>query len=247
MPRRLQKPVTLKLPTSKFPSAASSAPLGSPTCPARLSAVDNAVPEAVLPAPYPAHASAPSEPCTRSPLSLTGRHSSALAHLELTPPVSLRLQSFFTNDAATIMTAYAMRPKGPQPVLDSLTEPDPSDLSDAAPERHRRPNTAPRLSVPLPPGHPINQSVTKPFSDTTSASRDDTNGFVDPRPTLQRAKSDFGPRREEQGRNGDEDSKASTDGEWGIRHGFATQLVSEEYNNLLTSVRTYRLRTAVLL
>jgi regulator-associated protein of mTOR len=53
----------------------------------------------------------------------------------------------------------------------------------------------------------------------------------DARPKLLRAKSDFGPRA----KNDETDSKASSETEWGIRHGFDTQLASEEWNNLLTS------------
>jgi regulator-associated protein of mTOR len=55
------------------------------------------------------------------------------------------------------------------------------------------------------------------------------------RPGLVRAKSDFGPRREENGHKGAEETE-SKDGEWGLRHGFETQLESEEYNRLLESV-----------
>ena len=56
------------------------------------------------------------------------------------------------------------------------------------------------------------------------------------RPTLSRAKSDFGPRLQEPADSADEAS--SSDGNFKIRHGWDDQLNSEEYNNLLTSVCT---------
>lgn len=66
------------------------------------------------------------------------------------------------------------------------------------------------------------------------------NGRASPasgRPNLLRAKSDYGPRRgEEHPDQHDEDSRSSQDGDFRIRHGFESQLTSEEYNNLLNSV-----------
>jgi hypothetical protein len=38
---------------------------------------------------------------------------------------------------------------------------------------------------------------------------------------------------------GEDESKSSEAGEWGIRHGFETQLVSEEYNSFLNAVWTF--------
>ena len=130
--------------------------------------------------------------------------------------------------------AYASRPKGPQPILDNFTEPE--DLSDVPSDITPRPVTAPHLERPVPPYLHLNRSSTqtsperKPPTDS-----DDANGALDGRPKLPRAKSDFGPRRDEQ-KTTDDESRTSVDGEWGIRHGFETQLVSEEYNNLLNSV-----------
>ncbi|KAF1810164.1 WD repeat-containing protein-like protein mip1 [Eremomyces bilateralis CBS 781.70] len=60
-------------------------------------------------------------------------------------------------------------------------------------------------------------------------------GASSPRPGLLRAKTDFGPRGSVPARDDEVESKASTEVEWGIRHGFDTQLNSEEYNNVLNS------------
>lgn len=134
------------------------------------------------------------------------------------------------------MTSIALRPKGPQPVLDSLTEPD---LSDTPSEDRSRPRTASRTDGPPNGFHPINRSSTNIVSqeqESRRASRNASPAGLAPRPgMLLRAKSDFGPRREELIK-GDDESKISADAEWGIRHGFETQLESEEYNNLLNSV-----------
>lgn len=49
-----------------------------------------------------------------------------------------------------------------------------------------------------------------------------------------RAKSDYGPRRDED-KEGEEEVKA-VESDFKIRHGFESQLTSEEYNTLLNSV-----------
>lgn len=125
--------------------------------------------------------------------------------------------------------SLAPRPKGPQPVLDNFT--DPEELSDAPSDVTPRPNTAPRPDA----FNRLRRSPTEVSPERRPSPLADSNGNLDPRPKLHRAKSDFGPRREEN-KNGDDESRTSGEGEWGIRHGFETQLVSEEYNNLLTSV-----------
>lgn len=139
------------------------------------------------------------------------------------------------------MTSIASRPKGPQPVLDSLTEPDPGDLSDTPSENRARPRTAPRIDAPPNGFAHINRSSTQIVSQEQESRRASRNaspaGFASRPGMLLRAKSDFGPRREELIKN-DDDSKVLADVEWGIRHGFETQLESEEYNNLLNSVHT---------
>jgi regulator-associated protein of mTOR len=58
-----------------------------------------------------------------------------------------------------------------------------------------------------------------------------------------RAKSDFGPRRQHQEEPAAEstDEAGSADGHFKIRHGWDDQLNSEEYNNLLTSVRSTKI------
>lgn len=55
------------------------------------------------------------------------------------------------------------------------------------------------------------------------------------RPDLLRARSDFGPRHSSLTPEAAEDG--SIDGHFKIRHGWDDQLNSEEYSNLLTSVR----------
>lgn len=140
------------------------------------------------------------------------------------------------------MTAsLVMRPKGPQPVLDSLTEPDsgestPDPLPDEEDEERTRPRTAPRLDSGT-NGFSLHRSSTQVFQGEGSRRplRTASPGHLAPRPGLLRAKSDFGPRREEAGK-GDDENRTADSGEWGIRHGFENQLVSEEYNNLLNAV-----------
>jgi hypothetical protein len=122
-------------------------------------------------------------------------------------------------------------------VLDSLTEP--ADDSDAHADNHSRPTTAPRLDTPT-NGFSLHRSSTQLILDNDSrrGSRNASPAAIGTRrPGLLRAKSDFGPRREEVVRSDDE-SKTSDGGEWGIRHGFETQLVSEEYNSILNAVRS---------
>lgn len=118
-------------------------------------------------------------------------------------------------------------------MLDNFT--DPEELSDAPSDITPRPNTAPHLDA-APPFHAFNRSSTQVSPERRTSPLQDSNGSLDPRPKLHRAKSDFGPRREDH-KDGDDEDRASGEGEWGIRHGFETQLVSEEYNNLLNSVR----------
>jgi regulator-associated protein of mTOR len=55
------------------------------------------------------------------------------------------------------------------------------------------------------------------------------------RPGLLRARSDFGPRLSAP--PPESADEASVDGHFKIRHGWDDQLNSEEYSNLLTSVR----------
>ncbi|KAF2397315.1 putative meiotic regulator-interacting protein [Trichodelitschia bisporula] len=110
------------------------------------------------------------------------------------------------------MTMLAPRPKGPQPVLEL------ADDSDS--HSDKRPSSAPRPDAPP----PLNRSST--HHDDPRRARAAVS-----RPGLQRARSDFSPLNASRD---DTDSKAS-EGEWGIRHGFETQLVSEEYNRLLNS------------
>jgi regulator-associated protein of mTOR len=134
-----------------------------------------------------------------------------------------------------------MRPRSPQLQLEGAHQQEDTDLDTPA-DFNQRPRTAPRL---YPNGFAtLNRSSTgllAPASRNTSrnASPSPTGAGAGAsagagRPGLQRAKSDFGPRREEVNRAGEESE--TKEGEWGLRHGFETQLESEEYNRLLESV-----------
>jgi regulator-associated protein of mTOR len=130
-----------------------------------------------------------------------------------------------------------IRPKGPQPILDKLVE----TPADAKPDREelqwlQRIEIASRktgyqepsqpiacLSKPYPPPEPEYQPV--PQRSTSP-----------PRPVLLRAKTSFGPMREFRRRGEEGNGKAPIKSGWGIRHGFDTQLSSEEYNHMLAEV-----------
>lgn len=121
-----------------------------------------------------------------------------------------------------------LRPRSPQLQINEAHQHEDEDS-----EPNERPRTAPRLRP--------NGFATLDRSNTSWFAPNSRNGSRNPspappqgRPGLQRAKSDFGPRREEVNRVGDESE--TKDGEWGLRHGFETQLESEEYNRLLESV-----------
>ncbi|KIW01014.1 uncharacterized protein PV09_07531 [Verruconis gallopava] len=122
------------------------------------------------------------------------------------------------------------------------------DAGDLPPNAHNneRPHTAPRrLAGPngsaalnrTSTGFPERESrnVSRNTSPTPGAATTAGNGG---RPALVRAKSDFGPRREESQSKIlglSDESESGREGEWGLRHGFETQLESEEYNRLLES------------
>jgi regulator-associated protein of mTOR len=67
-----------------------------------------------------------------------------------------------------------------------------------------------------------------------------SNGALVKRPSMLRAKSDFGPRHDPEPPESI-DEASSADENFKIRHGWDDQLNSEEYNNLLTSVRLKRI------
>lgn len=81
------------------------------------------------------------------------------------------------------------------------------------------------------------QSPTSPARPALSAANSH-------RPSLARAKSDFGPRQHAQTQEPADDT--SVDGHFKIRHGWDDQLNSEEYSNMLTSVRCVNLATVLL-
>jgi regulator-associated protein of mTOR len=67
-----------------------------------------------------------------------------------------------------------------------------------------------------------------------------SNGALVKRPSMLRAKSDFGPRHDPEPPES-VDEASSADENFKIRHGWDDQLNSEEYNNLLTSVSPERI------
>jgi hypothetical protein len=132
------------------------------------------------------------------------------------------------------MASHPLRSKGPQPVIDELVP----SINGQAPEFD-----APTIPIHYndnlqEPTVRINRSATHFLNlENGFPARDRSHSPVrDGRPKLLRAKSDFGPRRESNPQNDETESKASGETEWGIRHGFDTQLASEEWNNMLNSV-----------
>jgi regulatory associated protein of mTOR len=157
--------------------------------------------------------------------------------------VSIALLRFDDYALSNMMAALPSRPPAPQPVLINFLEPDAALDTNGHTELEDRPSSAPKmmdapLALPALPilKFPLTRSSTHFVTSPRLAPERDRSTSPDARPTLLRAKSDFGPRREEPLRTADVESRTSGEGEWGIRHGFETQLVSEEYNNLLTSV-----------
>lgn len=133
------------------------------------------------------------------------------------------------------MLTLRTRPRSPPPQLQ--IENHSSDDNDHGDDENERPRTAPRPRLNGNGFSGINRSNTSLFAvNSRNASRQPSPAPPQGRPGLQRAKSDFGPRREEVNRGGEE--AETKEGEWGLRHGFETQLESEEYNRLLESVRT---------
>lgn len=131
--------------------------------------------------------------------------------------------------------ALTMQFKGPRPVLDNFEQAE--DLSDTGSERTRnRPRFAPRLDLHQSSFATLNRSSTQLFAPGSRSASRNASPAPSGRPGLQRAKSDFGPRREEAAKTSDEEGHVGKEGEWGIRHGYETQLESEEYNRLLESV-----------
>lgn len=133
------------------------------------------------------------------------------------------------------MTSHGSRPKGPQPVLDDLVGPTPSPpVNGQTSQIHREP--ASRTNG----AREVNGSLPRRASQLLSAGEHEVtrsrSASPNVRPMMLRAKSDFGPRRDEV-KNEETESKASTEGEWGLRHGFDTQLASEDQTHMLHEVR----------
>jgi hypothetical protein len=115
----------------------------------------------------------------------------------------------------------------------------PSDHDD--PDHHNeRPHTAGALLLRPNGFGNLNRSNTSLFAPgSRNGSRSPSparHPLGNGRPGLQRAKSDFGPRGQGRENVGNGEEGRRKEGEWGLRHGFETQLESEEYNRLLESV-----------
>lgn len=79
-----------------------------------------------------------------------------------------------------------------------------------------------------------NRSATRVAMDEQAIVAHATPNGSSARPGMFRAKSDFGPRHPAPATESADEG--SVDGHFTIRHGWADQLNSEEYSNLLTSV-----------
>jgi regulator-associated protein of mTOR len=122
-------------------------------------------------------------------------------------------------------------------------DPHPNPLASHAPTRSQVNGMAPDAPAPQhmqqqagasssrPGTAATNRSVTRVTIDEQHAA---PNG-ASARPGLLRARSDFGPRHSAP--PPESADEGSVDGHFKIRHGWDDQLNSEEYSNLLTSVR----------
>jgi regulator-associated protein of mTOR len=95
----------------------------------------------------------------------------------------------------------------------------------------------PTAATPSRPGTAVTMasSTRASIDEQSDGSHVATNGTSSGRPGLLRARSDFGPRRTSA--PPESTDGGSVDGHFKIRHGWDDQLNSEEYSNLLTSVR----------
>lgn len=125
--------------------------------------------------------------------------------------------------------------------------PLPNPLASHAPARSEVNSMAPEALPPLhhhshhgaPSSRPstsaANATAAREHMEESSALvSPSSNGTAPARPSLSRARSDFGPRHPAPPPESADDG--STDGHFKIRHGWDDQLNSEEYSNLLTSV-----------
>ena len=137
-------------------------------------------------------------------------------------------------------------PSHPQPLASHAPTPadmnavgEPSSAPASAPQDSQAPQgaTSPRPSTSSAAHPPHNPNQPEVNGHTPSAVQVRSNGTPAGRPSLARAKSDFGPRMPEPPSDS-ADEASSVDGHFKIRHGWDDQLNSEEYNNLLASVGT---------
>jgi hypothetical protein len=136
------------------------------------------------------------------------------------------------------MTNVIVRAKGPQPVLDDLVGTPASTTSGRGDiHNHNLHSTTPQTNGFSRATAQLARSSTYLTAEINGDGYRSRSASPGARPGLIRAKSDFGPRRDENRANDDSDSKHSAETEWGIRHGFDTQLASEDYNHLLTEAR----------
>lgn len=134
------------------------------------------------------------------------------------------------------MTDIAHRPKGPQPIIDDLVGTPASHESQVNGHDHysNTPKSNGNGSTRT-PAH-LARSSTYLAAEINGEGYRSRSASPSTRPGLSRAKSDFGPRRDDHAKHEDTDSKHSGEAEWSIRHGFDTQLASEDHAQLLTEV-----------
>lgn len=130
-----------------------------------------------------------------------------------------------------------MRTASGQPLPNPLAAHAPVDMATAvaAPPapRETRPSQDTTSSRP---SSSAAAHLDMPSPTSTVARRPSPSTANSHRPSLARAKSDFGPRQPVQQPEEHTDD-VSVDGHFKIRHGWDDQLNSEEYSNMLTSVR----------
>jgi regulator-associated protein of mTOR len=129
--------------------------------------------------------------------------------------------------------------------LRNTTQPHPKPLASHALAHTQANSMATDAPSPQLSRQPSSATPSRPGTAVTTASsirasvdeENDiaSNGASSARPGLLRAKSDFGPRRAAP--PPESADEGSVDGHYKIRHGWDDQLNSEEYSNLLTSVR----------
>jgi regulator-associated protein of mTOR len=125
--------------------------------------------------------------------------------------------------------------------------PHPNPLASNAPARDPINGMAPDVPTLQQPPQRNGAASPRPGTAVTNASvarvtdEETAEAYAAPhgRPGLLRARSDFGPRHSVPAPESVQEGSVDVDGHFKIRHGWDDQLNSEEYSNLLTSVRAF--------